>query len=325
MTGEAPDVILPCRECGSTLRFFVPIALLQNTPVTLTGSETLLSRPLSVYETICREQGLRFQRTDRSLTVCGKLRAGRFSVPGDISSQFISGLLFALPLLAQDSEIVIAPPVQSAPYIRMTLRALEAFGVTAQMRENRIRIPGAQRYRPRDAAVEGDWSNAAFFDALNYLGGDVRIDGLDADSLQGDKICRQLFRALDAGTPTVDLSDCPDLGPVCMALAAYKHGARFTGTRRLRIKESDRASCMQRELLKFGVRCVLDEDEMTVFASPLQTPREPLCGWADHRIVMALSLLLTKTGGTIEGAEEVRKSFPDYFERMKSLGIEVQT
>ena len=323
LSAVTANAVLPCRECGSTLRFFVPIALLSDLPVTLSGSETLFSRPLSVYETICREQGLTYRRTQQSLTVCGRLRAGRFSVPGNISSQFISGLLFALPLLDADSEIEITPPVQSAPYIRMTLRALETFGVTAHMDDSRIRIPGAQRYVPRDVTVEGDWSNAAFLDALNLLGGDVRVDGLDTDSLQGDKVYRQFFEALDAGTPTIDLSDCPDLGPVCMALAAYKHGARFTGTRRLRIKESDRVACMQRELLKFGVRCDAGEDEMTVHASPIRAPREPLCGWNDHRIVMALSLLLTKTGGTIEGAEAVRKSFPDYFECLKALGIEV--
>ena len=315
--------VLPCRECGSTLRFFVPVALLRDAPVTLTGSRTLLARPLSVYARICREQGLSFDLGADALTVRGKLRAGRFSVPGDVSSQFVSGLLFALPLLDADSVIDILPPVQSEPYIRMTLQALGAFGVSARMEGTRITVPGGQAYMPRDAEVEGDWSNAAFPDALQVLGGNVRVTGLRDDSLQGDKVYREYFALLDAGAPTLDLSDCPDLGPVCMALAAAKHGAHFTGTRRLRLKESDRCACMAAELAKFGVRCEVGEDDMTVCASPLQTPAEPLSGHNDHRIVMALSLLLSVTGGRIEGAEAVRKSWPEYFTVLRSLGIEV--
>ena len=321
--GKPSDSVLPCRECGSTLRFFVPIALLYDSPVTLTGSTTLLSRPLSVYETICREQGLLFERKTGELTVCGRLRPGRFSVPGNISSQFISGLLFALPLLETDSVIDIQPPVESEPYIRITLQTLAQFGVKAEMNGSRIFVPGGQRYMPRDLRVEGDWSNAAFLDALQVLGGDVQVTGLSENSLQGDKIYRNFFALLDAGTPTLDLSDCPDLGPVCMAVAAAKHGARFTGTRRLRIKESDRCACMAAELRKFGIRTEIGEDEMTVFASALKAPDEPLSGHNDHRIVMALSSLLTITGGKINGAEAVRKSYPDYFSVLQSLGIEV--
>ena len=323
MQNDHAVAVLPCRECGSTLRFFVPIALLRDTPVTLTGSRTLLGRPLSVYENICCEQGLLFDRHMESLAVCGKLQAGTFSVPGSISSQFISGLLFALPLLEADSVIEIQPPVESAPYIRMTLQALHTFSVKAEMKENRIAVPGAQQYQPRDVQVEGDWSNAAFLDALQMLGGSVHVTGLDENSLQGDKRYRGYFSQLKSGTPTLDLSDCPDLGPVCIALAAAKHGARFTGTRRLRIKESDRCVCMAAELRKFGIRTEIGEDDMTVFASSLQKPVEPLCGHNDHRIVMALSVLLTVTGGMIEGAEAVRKSYPDFFTVLQSLGIEV--
>ena len=320
---DAADRLLPCRECGSTLRFFVPIALLSPGVTTFTGSRTLLSRPLGVYETICREQGLFYERSDGQLRLSGTLRGGTFRVPGNISSQFISGLLFALPLLSADSVIEIIPPVESGPYIRMTLDTLGVFGVRAFSDGCRIRVPGAQRYTPQDVTVEGDYSNAAFFEALNLLGGDVRLSGLRDDSLQGDKIYRAHFAALGSGTPTIDLADCPDLGPVCMALAAAKHGAHFVSARRLRIKESDRAACMQAELLKFGVQCRVGEDDVEVFPSPLRTPSEPLCGHNDHRIVMALSLLLTRTGGTITDAQAVRKSLPDFFSRLRSLGIEV--
>lgn len=321
--GAVENAVLPCRECGSTLRFFVPVALLGDTPVTLTGSRTLLSRPLSVYENICREQGLSFDLCPDSLTVCGNLRAGEFTVPGNISSQFISGLLFALPLLEGDSVIDILPPVESEPYIRMTLQALETFGVSAQMQGNRITVKGGQSYDPCDVQVEGDWSNAAFLEAFNVFDGSVQVTGLREDSLQGDKAFRRFFNLLSAGTPTIDLSDCPDLGPVCMAVAAAKHGARFTGTRRLRIKESDRCACMAAELAQFGIQCNVGADEMTVFASPLQIPSEKLDGHNDHRIVMALSILLTLTGGSIAGTEAVCKSYPDYFSVLQSLGIEV--
>ncbi len=320
---EKTSAVLPCRECGSTLRFFIPIALLRDHPITLTGSEKLLSRPLSVYETICREQGILFERKADSVTVCGKLRGGRFVIPGDVSSQFISGLLFALPLLDADSEIRILPPIESEPYIRMTLQALAQFGVKAEMRGSRITVPGGQKYSACDVQVEGDWSNAAFLDALNVLGGSVQVTGLRDDSLQGDRIYRKYFELLASGTPTLDLSDCPDLGPVCMALAAAKNGARFTGTRRLRMKESDRCASMAEELLKLGIRCTVSEDEMIVHACALQKSEEALYGDNDHRIVMALSLLLSVTGGAIQGAEAVRKSYPDYFNVLKSLGIEV--
>ena len=322
--GDTPAGVLGCRECGSTLRFFVPIALLRDTPVTLTGSRTLLSRPLGVYESLCRDQGLSFELSPQSLTVCGAIRAGRFTVAGNISSQFISGLLFALPLLDADSVIDILPPVESEPYIRMTLSALERFGVSAQMLRNHICVRGGQKYLPQDVRVEGDWSNAAFLDALNLLGGNVQVTGLSDESLQGDKVYRQYFDLLRRGSPVLDLSDCPDLGPVCMATAAALHGAKFTGTRRLREKESDRCACMAEELGKFGVRCVTGEDEMTVLPSALHAPFGTLSGHNDHRIVMALSLLLTVTGGEIECAEAVRKSYPDFFAVLQSLGIEVQ-
>ena len=168
-------------------------------------------------------------------------------------------------------------------------------------------------------AVEGDWSNAAFFLALG-----VPVTGLDPDSLQGDKVCVDYFLALEAGAAEADLSDCPDLGPVLFACAAAHHGGRFTGTRRLRLKESDRASAMAEELRKFGVPVTLEENTVAV-GTGLRAPAEILDGHNDHRIVMALSVLCARTGGTIRGAEAVNKSFPDFFERLQQLGIEVTT
>ena len=320
---------LSCRECGSTLRFMIPVCLMSGQKNTLTGSEVLLKRPLGVYEEICRDQGLTFTKEGSLLTVEGRLRAGDYVVPGNISSQFISGLLFVLPLLDEDSRIVLVPPVESRPYIQMTMQALEMFGVSVFWEETDttgpapcvIRIPGGQKYQPQDLSVEGDYSNAAFFEALNLIGGKVLVEGLSENSLQGDQVYRSCFEQLAAGTPELDISDCPDLGPVLMAMAAGLNGAVFTGTKRLEIKESDRGAAMQQELEKMNARVERMENEIRVWPG-LSSPRETLDGHNDHRIVMALSVLLTKTGGAVRGAEAVSKSLPDFFDRLKELGIE---
>ncbi len=320
----APEKPLPCRESGSTLRFFIPIALLSGREARFTGSEKLLSRPLQVYETLCREKGLRFAKDEESVTVQGPLVPGEYVLPGDVSSQFVSGLLFALPLLAGDSVLRILPPVESRSYILLTVSALRDFGVNVCWQdENTLLIPGNQRYQARDARVEGDYSGAAFLEAFNCLGGSVSVTGLREDSLQGDRVYRSFFPRLVSGAPTLDLADCPDLAPVLFALAAALHGGIFTGTKRLRIKESDRAETMAEELRKFGAEALVEEDSVQIIPKSFHAPAAPLSGHNDHRVVMALALLLTRTGGEIAGAEAVNKSFPDFFQKLKSLGIEV--
>ena len=176
---------------------------------------------------------------------------------------------------------------------------------------------------PRDLKVEGDYSNAAFFEALTLLGGDVQVEGLDENSLQGDKIFRALFARLREGFAEIDLSDCPDLGPVLMAVAAALHGGRFTGTKRLRYKESDRGAAMKQELGRMNVRVDLSENEIVVHPG-IRRPQEILDGHNDHRIVMALAVLLSVTGGSLRGAEAVAKSLPDFFNIMRGLGIKTQ-
>ncbi len=321
---DARSAVLNCRESGSTLRFMVPLCLLGHAEMELEGSERLMSRPLSVYEEICQERGLEFSLSGTRLRVRGPLEAGEFTVPGDISSQFITGLLLALPLKEKDSRIRILPPVESRPYLDMTLEAMEAFGVKAAWEsETVLRVPGGGSYQPRDLAVEGDWSNAAFFEALNVTGGDVKLAGLREDSLQGDRVCREYLRRIREGTPELDVSDCPDLAPVLMAAAALCRGAKLTGTRRLKIKESDRGAAMAEEMAKFGIRVDQRENGIAVPAGTIRKPAEPLQSHNDHRIAMALSVMCVRTGGIIEGAEAVRKSLPDYWERLKGLGIEV--
>ena len=326
LRNAAPTQPLCCRESGSTLRFFIPLALLCGKQVAFTGTEKLLSRPLGVYEQLCREKDYLFVHQRTELQVQGTLTGGTFRLPGDVSSQFITGLLFALPLTGQESCIEITTPLESKSYIDLTMQALGAFGVKAVWRNSQtIHIPGAQQYAARDMAVEGDYSGAAFYGALNAFGGEVDILGLVSESLQGDKIYKTYIQQLCAEKAEIDLSDCPDLGPVLFAVAAAKNGGRFTGTRRLKLKESDRAEAMAKELSAFGTKVTVEENSVTVEPVDFHAPDRVLCGHNDHRIVMSLAVLLTLTGGEIAGAQAVRKSFPDFFEKLKQLGIEVQT
>ena len=314
-----------CNESGSTLRFLIPLCLLFDEKITLTGSDRLFKRSLDVYEKLCAEQNILFCQNEASVTVMGKLKSGKYSVRGDVSSQFISGLMFALPLLQEDSTIDITSALESGSYLGLTVKALAEFGVRiSRTDEHTVYIKGSQTYRKRSLKVEGDYSNAAFFDALNVLGGNVAVTGLSDTSVQGDRVYRDIFPLLSKGCPTVDISDCPDLGPILMAVAAANNGAVFTGTRRLKIKESDRGEAMREELAKFGCRVDIEENKITVHKCELKAPTMPLLGHNDHRIVMSLAILSTLTGGEIYGAEAVSKSFPDFFERLESIGIKVE-
>ena len=235
---KAASAVLRCRESGSTLRFMIPLCLLSGQAMRLEGSETLLSRPLSVYEDLCRDQGLLLEYAEGGLRVQGCLTAGEYTVSGSISSQFISGLLFALPLLPGNSRIRLLPPVESRSYLDLTLQALRDAGVPVSWSdEYTLEIPGNSRFHAGETVVEGDYSNAAFFEAFNCAGGSVAVTGLRPDSLQGDRVYRDFFPLLAKGPAELDLTDCPDLAPVLFVTAALCHGAVFTGTRRLRFKE----------------------------------------------------------------------------------------
>ncbi|MBQ8684349.1 MAG: 3-phosphoshikimate 1-carboxyvinyltransferase [Clostridia bacterium] len=315
------DAVLPCNESGSTLRFLLPLCMLCGQPVTLTGSQRLLERPLGVYEEICRQQGIVLKKSATSVTVCGVLKPGDYTVRGDVSSQFITGLLFALPLLQGDSRLTVTGGFESASYIDLTLSALRTFGISITREADVFFIPGNQTYGDFDYTVEGDYSNAAFLDGFNLLNGDVKVFGLTPETLQGDRVYRDFYRQMAAGEKQFDLSDCPDLAPVLFALSAAHGGASFTGTARLRIKESDRATAMAEEMAKFGIAVTVAENTVTVHPGRLQPPSQVLCGHNDHRIVMALSLLCSVTGGTIDGAEAVAKSYPDFFDVIETLQI----
>ena len=316
--------VFRCNESGSTLRFFIPIALVLCNKARFEGSDVLMTRPLSVYEDICREQGIRFERKNGGIGVEGKLRNNDFKVPGNISSQFITGLLFALPLLEGDSSIELTESVESRPYIDMTIQVLGEFGIKVEWQnEKKLSIKGNQKYKGCTSTVEGDFSNAAFLEAFNTIGGEVEVKGLNPNSLQGDKVYQKHFKQLMNGFCTIDISDCPDLGPVLMAVAALHDGARFTGTRRLKIKESDRGSVMCRELSKFGVSTEMAENSITINKCEIKRPEEVVDSHNDHRIAMSMALMLSVTGGRLEGSSAVRKSYPGFFDDIRKLGISI--
>ncbi len=316
---------LLCRESGSTLRFMIPIALLENEKKTLRGSARLFERPLSVYEDVFEQNGIRYDRGNGFITVEGELKSGNYTLPGNVSSQFITGLLFVLPLLDGDSKITIEGELQSLSYVDLTVEALGAFGVNIEREGDRVlKIKGGSKYEPRELTVEGDWSNAAFFKALNCLGSSVDVTGLRENTLQGDRVCVALFSQLCEGTPTISIADCPDLAPILMTVAAAKNGAVFTDTERLKIKESDRGTVMALELSKFGADVAVEENRIVVKKSILHTPTDIIDAHNDHRIAMSIAILGTLYGCEIAHAECVRKSLPSFFELMSSLNIEVQ-
>lgn len=312
--------IFNCHESGSTLRFFIPISLLTGDECTFVGTERLMSRGIEIYEDIFKKQNIFCAKEAGKITLKGKLKPDVFTMRGDVSSQFISGLLFALPLLNGDSVINITTELESAAYIDITIECLKLFGVEIEKGNSSFYIKGNQKYKPCHQVTQGDYSNSAFLDAFNVLGGGVSVLGLCDESLQGDKIYREYFKRLDACTPTLDISNCPDLGPVLFALAATKNGAVFTGTKRLKIKESDRGEAMKQELQKFGVPVEIYENSIVVHKGA-KAPVCELYGHNDHRIVMALSVILTLFGGVIDGSEAVSKSYPDFFEKLAQLGI----
>lgn len=316
--------VLQCRESGSTLRFFIPLALCLGKPVTFCGSERLLERPMDVYEELCLEKGFLFKKDKHLITLCGKLESDTYKVRGDVSSQFITGLIFAFLFLGENASIEILPPFESRSYINLTISALNCFGAKIKfVNDYKIEIQKSNLVS-YSGEIEGDYSNAAFLDAFNCIGADIKIANLNPDSLQGDKVYAEYFKAIIDGTPTLDISDCPDLGPVLFALAALKNGATFTGTKRLKAKESDRGAAMHEELIKLGGGLILGDNTITVPKQVLCYNGQILNGHNDHRIVMAMSVILSKIGGVIDGAEAIKKSYPTFFEDIKQLGADVK-
>lgn len=319
------EVTLDCIESGSTLRFMIPVALASGAEkITFKGSERLIARGVEVYEEVFADKGVRIEKDKNEIVVSGTLESGNYVLRGDVSSQYVTGLMLSLATLNSDSTIEILPPVESRPYIDMTIKVLEKFGVKIEETEkNKFFVKGGQRFASGAYDVEGDWSNGAILFALNAFGSNVAVSGLDENSVQGDKVCVEIFRALEKGNATIDLSDCPDLAPIAFVVAAEKNGATFTGTERLKIKESDRAAVMAEELAKFGARVDVFDDYVVVHKAELHASSKEIRSHNDHRIAMSLAVLMTKYGGVLDGAEAVKKSFPDFFDVMKRAGAKV--
>ena len=343
---RTPDAPVDCCESGSTLRFLIPLASLIGSAVTFTGRGRLMERPQSVYETLYRQQGLRFEQAPTGLTVEGALKSGQYSLAGNVSSQFISGLLFALPLLSGGSTLHLIPPVESRSYIDMTRSVQAAFGVESRwLDKNTLHIPGCQSYHPCDYTVEGDYSQAAFPAVLGAVCGGVTLTGLSAETLQGDAVILDILRRCGAkftrtaegitfeqaplhGTE-IDLADCPDLGPVLMVLGLLCAGTTvIRNAERLRLKESDRIAAMETELRACGGILESEGGTITIHgcSDQLHLPALPLCGHNDHRVVMSLAVLALSTGLelTVSEAESIQKSWPNFFEAIKPLGAEVE-
>ena len=317
---------LDCGESGSTLRFLIPVALAVAGGGIFTGRGRLLSRPQEPYANLFAAKGIFYAKEAQAITVGGVLTPGTYSLPGDVSSQFVTGLLYALPLLEGDSDIVLTSPLESKGYVDMTLLALRAFGVTAEETTRGYHIPGGQRYRPRPLTVEGDWSQAGFYYAANGAGNAVDILGLNSSSAQGDKVVADYYEILcRPGYAELDVSQCPDLVPPLAAHAALRGEGAVTyikGAARLRIKESDRLAAVTQALNAMGAQVEEYPDSLTIHG------RDHLDGGAtvdscnDHRIAMMAAIAATRCLApvTIIGAQCVAKSYPNFWEDYEALG-----
>lgn len=336
--------VVNCHESGSTLRFFLPLFSLTGKRATFSGSKRLIERPQNVYEMLFQEQGIDFVRTYPNIIIDGRLKPGELTLKGNVSSQFITGLLFALPLLEADSKIHIEPPFESRSYVDLTIQMLKRFQIIVEYEDAyTLAIKGNQQYQPTDVLVEGDYSQLVFWASLGVLNHSVETHGLDLHSLQGDKKTIDIFQSMNAGIKVlddgyqfcpgtlngtvIDLNDCPDLGPMLFALATQANGkTTFQNAGRLRIKESDRIEAMETELKKLGCSISSTFGTVTITGPVKLQGNVTLHGHNDHRIVMALSILATIADEpiTIDDAQAISKSYPGFFKDLASCGIFIE-
>ncbi|NLW11550.1 MAG: 3-phosphoshikimate 1-carboxyvinyltransferase [Clostridiaceae bacterium] len=321
------DLPLNCGESGTTLRLLVPVAAALGRDSTFAGHGRLPARPMKEYQDILHGHGVELEMPSGlslPLKIQGKLEPGVFYAPGHISSQYISGMLLALPLLAGDSELILTSGLQSAPYVDMTLGTMAAYGVTVEEKENGWSIRGGQKYSPAVYKVEADYSQAAFWLTAAFGGNNIEVEGLRAGSVQGDRAIISLLADFGRGLEsyTIDVSQIPDLVPI-LAVAASLVPARteLVNAARLRLKESDRLQSTEEALSGIGIDIKQHGDGLVIYGGrPLEGGRAS--GHNDHRIVMALAIaaLFSKNGVEIVGAQAVNKSYPDFFLRLKELG-----
>ncbi len=332
--------IIACNESGSTLRFLIPLGL-NGANMTFTGKGKLVERPLDDYFAILDEQQIPYQTTEGHLpiSVTGTLKPGKFHLRGDVSSQFVSGLLFALPRLEGDSTIIITTEMESQGYIDLTLAMLERFGIKIINHNYReFIVPGNQTYRSTDYHVEGDYSQVAFWLVAGTIGSPICCTGLNPNSLQGDKVIVDLLQQMGANlkietdsitaSPTktkgivIDASQCPDLVPILTVLAAVSEGTtKIIRAARLRIKECDRLKAITTELTKLGARIEEHEDSLTIHGLPALTGGV-VDSWDDHRIAMALGIASIQCSQpvTITNSKCVSKSYPAFWQDFHNVG-----
>lgn len=334
-------VEIDCIESGSTLRFLIPLALVSSENVVFKGRGRLLQRPLEPYFDIFREQAIDWTLRENRLSISGRLKSGRFRVPGNISSQFITGLLFALPLLEGDSEIIIEGKFESVDYVRITLDVLKTYSVDAFFSNDKIMVRGGQRYMPCSFVVEGDWSSAAFWSVAGALGSGILMRHMNDASLQGDKAVLAIaaqtgalitkdetgisVRKGDLRAFDVDCADIPDIVPVLSVLASYCEGTSvMRNIIRLRLKESDRLQAVIDNLAAFGVHAQESAGNLLVHGRTDRDFSEAvnIDSFADHRIAMAFSIMaaFSQSKAVIHGAECIAKSYPDFYQDFNHLG-----
>lgn len=335
------EYYIDCIESGSTLRFFIPLAALTEDKITFSGRGRLGERPLDPYYDIFVKQNVKYHNKDGKLplTIEGKLSPGIFYIRGDVSSQFITGLLYALPCLDGDSSIILTTELESKPYVDMTIDTLKKFSVNIVNNGYKdFFIKGNQSYKPFDCRVEGDFSQAAFWLAAGALGGNVELNDVNMDSLQGDKVIVDLLSKMGANIMikmksilikdsvlngiTIDASECPDLVPILAVIGALSKGTtEIVNASRLRLKESDRLKAVATELNKLGADVTEKEDGLVIKGKD-KLKGGIVSSWNDHRIAMAMAIASTKCTDTviIEGSEAVNKSYPEFFEDFKKLG-----
>lgn len=308
---------LNCRESGSTLRFLLPVAGALGVNATFRMEGRLPQRPLSPLWEEMERMGCSLSRPTENTILCqGKLQPGEFIVDGSVSSQFITGLLFAAALMDGSSAIGITGKLESKPYIDLTLQTLEQFGIKA----NGLSLSGGHFRSPGYVTVEGDWSNGAFFLTANALGNELSIHGLNQNSVQGDRAILDLLPMLRTGCPTVSAADIPDLIPILSVCAAANHGAVFTDIRRLRLKESDRVASVIAMLQALGGKAEATENTLTICGTGLSGGT--VDSKNDHRIAMSAAIASTvcKEPVTVLGSQCVEKSYPEFWEEFISLG-----
>ncbi len=326
ISSRMDKAVIDCNESGSTLRFVIPIAAALGTNSRFIGRGRLPQRPIDIYTRELGKNGVKFLTETMPYDITGTLKGGIFEIEGNVSSQFVTGLLFALPLLEGNSEIRLTSHLESRPYVDITIDILRRFGITVESSENGFRIVGGQKYKPYDYRVEGDYSQAAFFYVANALGSEVNIANLVPDSVQGDRKILEILNETcyngSIGCYRADCSDIPDLVPILAVLGAFGSGESVIyNAQRLRIKESDRLVTTAAMLNELGGDVAVTEDGLIIRPTG-RMHGGTIDSAGDHRIVMAAAIAATKTDGAviIRGAEAAEKSYPDFFKDYIHLG-----